>query len=355
MRFRTDSRSKISSLVGLHGGVRSLRRTDSLLDTPLRRRGGAELHLNEQAHRLFATQHGVASVEQLEMAGYTRSQLKRLEAQGTIIRVHNGAYRSPSVPLDELARCAAVCLARPQTVIAGPTAGRLWGLRRLPRDHRIHVLAPPASHPCVAPWIRPYRTEAFHAHDIVTRADGIRVTSRARTALDLARWLQPTDLLSVVEQVMHDGRLVEADLLEVVADWISPQRPWASKFLRQLDRRLPGAAAESHPEVRVADALVGLGLSGLVRQFRIDLPGYGSARFDLAVPALRWAIEVDVHPRHEETAGRLSDEQRDVAALAVGWDTTRVERDAYEHHFARSMVELQNEYRHRRGIETTQR
>lgn len=313
------------------------------------------MHLNEQAHQLFAAQHGLASVEQLQAAGLTRRQLKRLEAHGAIVRVHNGAYRSPSVALDELGRCAAVCLARPSTVIAGPTAGRLWALRRLPPDHRVHVLAPPASNPCVAPWVRPYRTEAFHSHDVVRRADGIRVTSRARTALDLARWLGPTDLLSVIEQVMHDGNLVEADLFEVVADWISPQRPWASKFLRQLDRRLPGAAAESHPEVRVTDALVGLGVSGLVRQFRIDLPGYGPARFDLAVPDLRWAIEVDVHPRHEETEGRSSDQRRDVAALALGWDTTRIERDAYEHHFARSMVELHAEFRRRRTLMTTQR
>ena len=313
------------------------------------------MHLNEQAHRLFATQHGVASVEQLEIAGLTRRQLKRLEADGAIVRVHNGAYRSPSVALDELGRCAAVCLARPTIVIAGPTAGRLWGLRRLPRDHRIHVLAPPASNPCVAQWIRPYRTEAFHAHDVVTRADGIRVTSRARTALDLARSLGPTDLLSVIEQVMHDGNLVEADLFEVVADWISPQRPWAWSFIRQLDRRIPGAAAESHPEVRVANALTGLGVSPLVRQFRIDLPGYGPARFDLAVPDLRWAIEVDVHPRHGETEGRWSDQRRDAAASAMGWHTSRLDRDAYEHRFARSMAELQAEFRRRRHVDPTQR
>jgi hypothetical protein len=310
------------------------------------------LHLNEQAHRLFAAQHGVASVEQLETAGLTRRQLKRLEAHGAIVRVHNGAYRSPSVALDELARCTAICLARPSVVIAGPTAGRLWGLRRLPHDRRIHVLAPPASNPCVAPWVRPYRTDAFHPHDVVTRPDGIRVTSRARTSLDLARWLGPADLLSVIEQVLHDGNLTEADLFEVVADWISPRRPWASRFIRQLDRRIPGAAAESHPEVRVASALVALGVAGLVRQFRIDLPGYGPARFDLAVPDLRWAIEVDVHPRHDETDGRLSDQRRDAAALVIGWETTRIDRAAYEHRFGRSMVELQIEYRHRRGLDT---
>lgn len=302
-------------------------------------------HLTQQAHRLFATQHGVASVEQLLHAGLSRSQLKRLESVGAIVRIHNGAYRSPSVALDELGRCVAVCVARPRVVVAGPTAGRLWNLRRLPPDHRIHVLAPPASHPCVAPWVRAYRTEAFHDRDVVVRDDGIRLTSRARTALDLARWLAPDDLLSVIEQVMHDGRLDESELVEVAADWMSPQRPWVTKFLRQLDRRLPGGPAESHPEVRVAESLSRLGVVGLVRQYPIDLPGYGRARFDLAVPHLRWAIEIDVHPHHLESAGRSADRRRDAAARAIGWETSRIERAAYEHRFTESIVSVLSEYR----------
>jgi hypothetical protein len=306
------------------------------------------VHLNEQAHLLFATQHGIASVEQLRDAGLGARQLKRLEAAGAIVRIHNGAYRSPSVALTELSRCAAVCLARPEVVISGPTAGRLWGLRRLPPDRRVHVLAPPASHPCVARWVVPYRTNAFHDRDVIRRSDGIRVTSRARTALDLTRWLDPDDLISVIEQVMHDGRLAETDLLEVVADWISPGRPWARRFVRQLDRRLPGAAAESHPEVRVANALTRVGVVGLVRQFEIDLPGYGHARFDLAIPELRWAIEVDVHPRHLETGGVLADRRRDTAARSVGWDTSRIDRDRYEHHFNESIMTLFGEFQRRR-------
>ena len=70
-------------------------------------------HLAHEAHRLFATQHGVASVEQLVAAGLTRREVKRLEACGAIVSVIRGAYRSASIDLDELGRCAAVCLARP--------------------------------------------------------------------------------------------------------------------------------------------------------------------------------------------------------------------------------------------------
>jgi very-short-patch-repair endonuclease len=296
--------------------------------------------LNSHAHALLARQHGVASTRQLLDTGLSVRQLQQLQHDGDLELVLRGAYRTPSAPVTELSQCAAVCSARPDVVIAGPTAGRLWGFRRLPPDHRIHVLAPPASNPAIARWVVPYRTAARHDHDIIERDDGIRITTRQRTALDLARWLGPDDLLSVIEQAAHDGGLGDSDFVEVAADWLSPQRPWAHAFVQALDRRLPGGPAESHPEVRVADALERAGVTGLVRQYRIDLPGHGEVRFDLAVPDLRWAIEVDLHPRHRETMGRMSDARRDRAAGAIGWTTTRITNVQYDNLFDETIAEI---------------
>ena len=273
-------------------------------------------------------------------AGLSIRQLQRLQHDGGLELVLRGAYRTPSAPVTELSQCAAVCSARPDVAIAGPTAGRLWGFRRLPPDQRIHVLAPPASNPAIARWVIPYRTAARHDHDVIERDDGIRVTSRQRTALDLARWLGPDDLLSVIEQAAHDGRLADDDFLEVVADWLSPRRPWARAFLQALDRRLPGGPAESHPEVRVADALSSAGVMGLVRQHRVELPGHGEVRFDLAIPGLRWAIEVDLHPRHRETMGVASDARRDRAAATAGWTTTRITKTHYDDRFNETIAEI---------------
>lgn len=297
-------------------------------------------HLTPHAHELLARQHGTVSVEQLLATGLSLREVRHLQRSGDLELALRGAYRTPSAPVTEVSRCAAVCLARPDVAIAGPTAGRLWGLRRLPVDRRIHVIAPRASQPAAARWVVPYRTDALHDCDVIERTDGIRVTSRARTALDLARWLGPDDLLSVIEQVVHDGRLSDDDLLAVAVDWLSPQRPWVRWFLHALDRRLPGGPAESHPEVRVADALHNSGVHGLTRQHPIELPGYGSARFDLAVPALRWAIEVDLHPTHRESLGMASDQRRDRAAAAIGWSTSRVGSDDYRHRFNETIAEL---------------
>jgi hypothetical protein len=287
-------------------------------------------HLTSGAHQFFARQHGLASVSQLRSSGLSPRAIERLEQVGAIELVLRGAYRTASVELDDIARCSAVCLARPNTVVAGPTAGRLWDFRRLPHDRRVHVIAPPASNPAVARWVVPYRTAAIQPDDIIERPDGIRVTTRERTAFDLARHLDADSLLSVIEQAMHDGRLDESAMRAVAVDWISPQRPWVWSYLRQLDRRLSGGAAESHPEVIVATALGAAGVHGLVRQYELRIPDYGPARFDLAIPRLRWAIEIDVFPTHDETIGRARDRRRDAAAGGAGWTTHRLDRRTYE-------------------------
>ncbi len=274
------------------------------------------------------THHGVATSSELVACGLSESAIRSLREAGNLVAVVKGVWRIPAATLDEVARCAAVCAAHPELAISGPTAGRLWGLRRLPPDRRVHVIAPPASHPSVVPWLVPYRTAAIRPMDIIRRPDGIAVTSRARTALDLARCRSPIDLLSIIEQVMLDGHLSDDDLRAVAIDWMSRQRPWVRRFLELLDGRLRGGPAESHGETVLGDSLVAAGLVGLERQFRIDLPGYGPARFDLAVPAARLAIEVDLHPTHAETAGRRRDAARDAAAERLDW---RVERVLDEH------------------------
>ena len=272
----------------------------------------------------FASHHGIASASDLKSAGLSSHSIRRLANAGVLHQVLRGAYRLPSVPLDEAARCAAVCVAHPGLVICGPTAGRIWGFRRLPADRRIHVLGPPGGRPTIASWVAPYRTEAFHPEDVTSRGDGIAVTSRQRTVLDLARTLTATNLLSVIEQAMRDGQLTEDEMRNVAVDWISPQRPWLRSYLEILDQRVGGGAADSHHEVVLGDALSRAGLHELIRQFSIDLPGFGPARFDLAIPDLRWAIEVDIFPTHSESAGRRSDAWRDSSARELGWSVDRV-------------------------------
>lgn len=297
----------------------------------------------------FATHHGVATRTQLLDLGLTRHRIIGLRHAGTLVQELKGVYRIPVVPFGEAAKCVAVCAAHDDAVICGPTAGRLWNLRRLPADQRIHAIVRPRRQPSVERWIRPYRTAAIREADVIERDDGIRITSRARTALDLARHVGDTDLLSIIEQVARDGNLSDVELRDVAVDFMSKSRPWLRRYLLQLDRRLDGGAAESHQETVLGDALAAVGIGPLRRQFDIDLPGYGPARFDLAVPELRWVIEVDVFPTHAETEGRRRDQRRDEAAKGVGWETTRVVEAELGTAMPATVHRLHSEFRRRRS------
>lgn len=285
-------------------------------------------HFTSAALERLARSHGITSVAELLDCGLSREQVKSLRRHGGLVPVLRGVYRMPAVADSELARCGAVCRARDDLVIAGPTAGRLWGFRQLPRDARVHVFTSPHAQPTIASWVVPHRTTALRPSDCILRPDGIRVLSRLRSAADMARFDISNEALgSILEQAVHDGRHVPDDLRKMVFDWRSPNRRWVQRVLDVLGDRVPGGAAESHAEFLVGEALVAAGLDGLVRQHRVDVAGFGRVRFDLAVPEMRWAIEVDVFPTHHETAGRRADALRDRATVADGWSTTRLGPD----------------------------
>lgn len=280
--------------------------------------------LGSQAIAWMRSHHSTISTAALSAFGITLEQRKELVRAGVLTRVLDGAYVFNGTELTELGRCAAVCTSRPELVIAGPTAARIHVLRRAPRDDLIYVLAPPHSQPCREPWIRPYRTPLIFDDEIIVRPDGIRVTDPKRTTVDMTRYLKRDALLSMAEDGLAKSHYELADLQFTAARMDSPGRPWVRRFLKTLGLRAPGKPVESDPELRVLEALRHRGVHGLVKQHRIVLPGYGTARFDLAIPPLRWALEVDVHPEHRTIEGDAKDNVRDDAAERIDWFVKRV-------------------------------
>ena len=275
-------------------------------------------------HEILAKQHGAASIRDLLDAGMTRSSINDVVRRGGLELVIPGAYRTPSVAVSELQRCVALSRARPDLVVAGPTAGRLMGLRRLPTESRIHVIAPPGSHPSIEDWVVPFRTPTIGPDEIIERPDGIRILALPRLALDLSRFVNDLDLGSIIEQCLLDGGHSADEMYATAIDWMSPRRRWVRRFVEALDRRIDGPPAESHLEVIIGDRLRSVGVVGLVRQHWIRPAEHRPIRFDLAVPNLRWAIEIDGFPTHRELAGARADRRRDRAAQRLGWLVRRV-------------------------------
>ena len=279
--------------------------------------------LDERVTAWMRTHQGTVPTTVLEAIGVTAKQRDHLVAAGILTRVLHGCYRFSGTQPSELMRCAALCATHPHLVIAGPTAGREWKIRKSPHDDVIHAIGPPRSQPCIESWVAVYRTP-LRSDEIVCRSDGIRFTCPPRTVIDLARFLGDDDLASAIEYVLSERICTYDTLLRYARRIEARGRPWVRRFIGILEARKPGRARESDWERRVFDALVGRGVVDLESQVWESVPGYGPARFDMAVPALQWVLEVDVHPEHRTLGGQRNDHSRDRKSKRIGWQTDRV-------------------------------
>jgi hypothetical protein len=160
--------------------------------------------------------------------------------------------------------------------------------------------------------------------DVVRMASGIVMASGPRLAFDLARDLSALDHASVIEQLIQRKICTMGTLGATARRLCHPTRPGSKRFAMSLINRGERPASESHPEVVLAEALRAKGVP-VQPQFReLELHDGSTVRLDLAVPAARWGIEIDVHPDHLLLDGTTRDKRRDRKCHRIGWQIERV-------------------------------
>jgi very-short-patch-repair endonuclease len=301
------------------------------------------------AMTIASRQHGIVTRSNLFEVGFSADQVARLVSSSSIHRVVDGAYRFASHSETELGRCAAMSLSRPGVTIAGPTAARIWGFRRVGHDHSVHVICKPGAQPGRVPWLIPYRTACLADSDIMHMPDGIRLTSQKRTVIDMVRYSTDNAIVSMIEQGLDKQWFTESEIRTTASAIATPGRPFAKRFLALLSVRIEGGAAGSDWESLVGDALRARNLPGLVRQHALTVRGYGTLRFDLAIPALRWALEIDVHPSHFTREGAANDKFRDRCCAEAGWLVQRVGEPDLRHRFDATIDSLERQIQRRRA------
>lgn len=172
-------------------------------------------------------------------------------------------------------------------------------------------------HAIVAPGVRAPRRRGFAGHqqrlaeeDVVT-SGGLRWTSPARTFCDLADMLALPDLVALGDRVARRTSL--ADVAAAVQ-----RHPRASRrrdeALELLDPR-----AESPKESELRVALIRAGIGPLAANHVVfDLSGAFVARVDLALAALRIAIEYE-GDHHRDPHQWRRDISRRRRLEALGW------------------------------------
>jgi hypothetical protein len=281
------------------------------------------IDLTEQAFAILRRQHGHATVRQLADAGVSRNARRRLVEGGEMVAVHRSVLRISSAPLTFESRCVAISLAHSMAFITGPSGGRLVSLRRMPGSDPIHVCVPHGVH-LLDDQVVLRQSRKVTPLDVVRLSSGILVASPPRLAFDLARDLSPLDHASVVEQMLQRKMCSMGTLGATARRLCHPGRPGSKRFAMTLISRSDRSPAESHPELLLATALRAKGVP-VEPQFRgLQLPDGSSVRLDLAVPSVRWGIEIDVHPDHLLLDGTTKDKRRDRQCHRIGWQIERV-------------------------------
>jgi hypothetical protein len=263
-----------------------------------------------------ACQHGVVSRRQLTACGLGRGAIAHRVVVGRLHAVHRGVYAVGHSRISGLGRwMAAVLACGPKAVLSHGSAAALWRIRTTSAP-RIDVTVE-AHHRSDRAGITVHVARHLREDDRTVH-EGIPVTTVARTLLDLAETVSPTQLRRAFE---------EADRLELID-------------MRLMDELL--ARARGRHGVKPLAALLlshrgppPLTRSTLERQFHelcrksgLPLPSLNVSAAGLEVDALwrdeRLVVELDGFEFHRGRAAFERDRQRDAALQMAGYRVLRV-------------------------------
>jgi very-short-patch-repair endonuclease len=209
-----------------------------------------------------------------------------------------------------LSQAAYLLVERLDGVLTGYSAAALLGADCAPVGAPAEVLVP--RHSRTHPDLLVRRGCAIGSDRWTAR--GCAVTSPLRTAWDLARRLPIEEAVVALDCLARRGRFAPSALLDR-AD-AEPGAPGTKHLQDVLD--LADPRAESVMESRLRVLLVRSGLPIPAVQYELRCDGLVVARFDLAYPTARLAIEYD-GGMHDD---RL-DRRRDLRTGQLGWYTAR--------------------------------
>ncbi len=275
--------------------------------------------LTHAAQRWLKDHHDVITSAALSDTGVARSTTSRLVRTGLLRRNQKGVFVAGSSRPTLEQRCVVLCAAHPAGFVTGPTAGMLLGLRRMPRSAAIHFSVRHGVHLPKADGVRFRQTTVLTSKDHMQRGHGIVTASWTRLAFDLAADLRALDHLSVLQQLLHENKVSVDELVAIERRLGHPARTGSGIFRRNLERLVGSPPNESHPEVVLAEALRARGIP-IENQTRLVRASNGrTARVDLAVPEIRWGIELDIHPEHRTFDGHANDARRTRDLHALAW------------------------------------
>jgi very-short-patch-repair endonuclease len=275
---------------------------------------GAEIAIRDLARR----QAGVVSRAQLLTAGLAPGAIERRVGSGMLVPVYRGVYAAGYRELGRDGRWRAAVLAcGDQAALSHGDAAANWSIGGAPSGP-VSVTMPGPSGRKRRRGIVLHRAP-LPPGDVVVR-DGLRVTSPARTLLDLAALLPTRDLERVVDEAHYLNRVSARTFAETLER--NRGRAGAATLRAVLrGHELGSTRTETALEERFLTAVRAAGLPQPRCQVWI-----GPHRVDFLWAAVRLVVEVD-GPAHRRRARQSEDAARDRELDRRGYEVLRVDED----------------------------
>lgn len=268
-------------------------------------------------------QHWVLSRAQARQAGVTRKALHS--------RSHGMGWEPVSPQVLRLLgseatfeqRCMAGVLDAGSGAIASRgAAARLWGLPGFSSE-RVHVTRPRCSSSRSSPLALVHESRYLPSHHCTTR-NGIPLTTVSRTVFDLAGCVHPLRAARALDNALTRKYVALEELRRVTIELLARGRTGSALMRELLGVRGAGyIPPASGLEASFLALLIAAGVE--LPECQVDLGDDGwIGRVDFYYRHLRLVIEIDSDIHHTAKLDTESDERRDRALRAAGFEVMRI-------------------------------
>ena len=272
---------------------------------------------------------GPFTLTQAQAQGVPRSRLLRADVE----RVSRSLYRPIDWDFDLESAARALSAATPGAWISHVTAARLrcsclppW----LADSTELHLSKPRSVPGARRKGVIGHRVIA--AEDEVESVDGIRISTRPRTWLDMARLLPLNDLVCMGDELIRvprqalEGRDTPFATLEELHALVERHPNLQGVVRARQALELMRVGADSAPESLLRLAMLDAGIPEPELQLKLRSDDPFSPSADLGFRHRRVAIQYD-GGHHLAEAQTLSDRRRNKAFEAAGWTVLVFRRD----------------------------
>jgi hypothetical protein len=276
-----------------------------------------------------AKQWGNITRRQLLDLGLTKQDVSYRVKVGRLYRVFRGVYSVGHPPTTPHQRAAAAVLAcGPGAALSHSSAMNLWGYwRQWDKPFEVTVVGDRRTS-----GIRVHRSTTLRRQDVTVQL-GIRVTTPARTLLDMSLRLKDNALKRAVSDALHSPWMTKDQLAETLAR--HPTAPGSKRIAALIG--VTGTPTRSGWEDEFPKFCADHGLPAPI--MGEPLHGY---ILDALFPVEKVIVELDGWEFHKSKIAFEDDRERDAEMLAHGYVTVRMTWERIHGRPRREARRLQN-------------